>query len=400
MELPNGANVSNGPDGTNSSNGTNGTNSTNGRNGTRERVSLPESPYRARLIEEVQRKLRKAVESSSSNAKQELMRQLFTDVVFEVDTRAQGLLYGDTQPQNPIPSGGEKTSTCFYEILAEHYAQKPEDGDALLPLFSPLWSSPFTSQIFTLLLHQWLFETPAAHAEEIQRYSRAFINGVGDILWIDVQSNVRRFRPLFMFVMHDIVFSPKHLSRVPAQAQRDLVQLLCRFYFFYESGVKLGLFIHCLPTSIGNPFVGGTADVFATELTNQLHKIKVEPVLLQYLECSRALKGIELRTTTSIRLQVALYSMASPGGPLFPTRAVRQTAKLTLDHLYPVGRRFRHIISLVFRILHPAYWPGSFFNFVKTSIESLYDWSIRMWYIPPRQHVQKRWFLCGSFPRF
>lgn len=44
----------------------------------------------------------------------------------------------------------------FYQLLAEHYGQEEADAAALLPLFSGLWSSEFTSQLFALLLHQWV----------------------------------------------------------------------------------------------------------------------------------------------------------------------------------------------------------------------------------------------------
>eukprot|EP00271_Cylindrocystis_brebissonii_P008774 TRINITY_DN23266_c0_g1_i1.p1 TRINITY_DN23266_c0_g1~~TRINITY_DN23266_c0_g1_i1.p1 ORF type:complete len:391 (+),score=72.59 TRINITY_DN23266_c0_g1_i1:184-1356(+) len=338
---------------------------------------LPESPFRTRLIEEVRRKLQQAVNArDSSSQRQELLRQLFTDLALEVDNRARGLLYGETEPlELPAANGGGKSSLCFYEVLAEHYAQRPEDGDALLPLFSPMWSQPFTSQLFTLLLHQWLFHSPATRADEIQRLSRGFIIGCGDVFWIDMKSNVRRFRPIFRYVVHAVALSPARFARIPAKAGNDLVYLICRFFFFYEPGpVPLAYFLAGLPASVGSPFVGGPADVFVTELANKLLKIKVEPVLVQYLECIQDLKGLELRTTTSIRLQVVLYSMASPGGPLFPTRSVRHKAKAALDHVFPDGRRFRNVINLLFRLLQPAYWIGSLLNYFKSSVKAFQDW--------------------------
>eukprot|EP00897_Mesotaenium_endlicherianum_P002284 jgi/Mesen1/2083/ME000151S01350 len=288
-----------------------------------------ESPFIVGLVEEVKRKLKKAVDASIQRG--ELLRQLFTDVALEVDNRARGLLYGETdQLAAPAASGGGKSSLCFYEVLAEHYSRRPEDGQALIPLFTPLWSQSFASQIFALLLHQW---------------------------------------------MH-----------------KDLGLLISRFFFFYEPPAMLEYLLANMPASMGNAFVGGPADVFVTELTNQLHQIKVEPVLIRYLHCSHALKGVELRTTTSIRLQTALYSMSSPGGPLFPTRAVRHAGWAALDTLYPVGRRFRHLISLGFRLLHPYYWPASFFNFVVTKLQSLRQLIERLFQRPPRAraHVQQQ----------
>lgn len=47
--------------------------------------------------------------------------------------------------------------------------------------------------------------------------------------------------------------------------------------------------------------------------------------------------GMELRMTTSTRLKTCLYSFTSPGGPLYPTRAVRHAAWQALDLLFPVS---------------------------------------------------------------
>lgn len=350
------------------------------------RPALPASPFRTKLIEEVQRKLRKAVESTSQ--RREVLQQLFTDIALEIDNRARGLLYGQMKLPPPAEEGGGKSSQCFYEILAEHYKQRPEDGESLMPLFAPLWSQPFTSQIFALLLHQWLFTEPVAHAEEISRFSRAFITGTQQLCWIDLQSNIRRFRSLYSFMLDEVALDPGSLAKMPLSAHRDLGLLVSRFFFLYEPPEKLSFLLLNLPSSMGNSFIGGPADVFATELTNQLQKIKVEPVLLNYIRSSHGLMGLELRTTTSIRLQVALYSMASPGGPLFPTRAVRHAAWAALDALFPVGRRFRHLISLGFRLLHPYYWPGSFCNFLGTVLESISDCLHRI-FPGQRQPVRK-----------
>lgn len=41
--------------------------------------------------------------------------------------------------------------------------------------------------------------------------------------------------------------------------------------------------------------------------------------------------------TTSTRLKACLYSFTSPGGPMYPTRAVRHAAWDALDSLFPVS---------------------------------------------------------------
>lgn len=54
------------------------------------------------------------------------------------------------------------------------------------------------------------------------------------------------------------------------------------------------------------------ADVFATEVTEQLYLIKGETVLVSYLQACLALKEVKLETVTAIKLQAVLYNMASP----------------------------------------------------------------------------------------
>ncbi|RRT60119.1 hypothetical protein BHE74_00024657, partial [Ensete ventricosum] len=109
-----------------------------------------------------------------------------------------------------------------------------------------------------------------------------------------------------------------------------------------------------------------------------LQKLKVEPVLLHYLSRMSALKGLELRMTTSTRLKACLYSFTSPGGPMYPTRVVRHAAWDTLDLLFPVGQYPRHIISLFFRLLYPWYWPSSCWNFIMTCVRTVVFYVLRI----------------------
>lgn len=55
--------------------------------------------------------------------------------------------------------------------------------------------------------------------------------------------------------------------------------------------------------------------------------------------------GMELRMTTSTRLKTCLYSFTSPGGPMYPTRAVRHAAWEALDFLFPVSYIFSELVS-------------------------------------------------------
>lgn len=71
-------------------------------------------------------------------------------------------LYGSAQIDDSVEDGGLVTANgtqprvCFYEVFAQHYAQVPDDGKEILPLFLQLWSQSFVSQIFALLFHRWV----------------------------------------------------------------------------------------------------------------------------------------------------------------------------------------------------------------------------------------------------
>ncbi|KAL3700962.1 hypothetical protein R1sor_018984 [Riccia sorocarpa] len=352
------------------------------------RLRLAPSPYRRKLAQEVLKKLQKALDVPTQRP--ELLRQLFTDVALEVDSRARARLYeqDDNSPRSVVDNGISPKfkysgrPLCFYEVLAEHYVQVPEDAKEVLPLFLQLWSQSFASQIFTLLLYQWLFEVPSAtESDGYLRYSTAFVEGASNIFWIDLQSNEQRFFPLYHYALEEVVTNRKPQGKVTNQAQRDLVLMMSRFFFFYEPAVHLEKLLGHFP-----PFPGSAtpSDLFVIELTDQLQTVKVEPVLIKYLECTKILKGVELRVTTSTRLKTALYSFTSPGGPLYPTRPVRHAAWETLDYLFPIGRTSRHLISLGFRLMHPYYWPMSFLHFLLEAVVAffgkVYAVLLRIWH--------------------
>lgn len=49
------------------------------------------------------------------------------------------------------------------------------------------------------------------------------------------------------------------------------------------------------------------------------------------------------------------------GGPYYAPRSVRSAALEVLDALFPMGRRSRRLVRLVFRLLHPAEFLGGVF---------------------------------------
>ncbi|KAL5570836.1 hypothetical protein UlMin_020433 [Ulmus minor] len=166
-----------------------------------------------------------------------------------------------------------------------------------------------------------------------------------------------------LYLVEEVALEQAQLNKILVQAQRGLYLLLSRFILFYNS--------EHFSTFPNGFLVGGPADFFVNELSDQLQKLKVELVLLHYFSQIKVLQGMELRMTTSTRLKSCLYSFTSPSGPMYHTRAICHAAWDVLDTIFPVGQYPRHLISLFFRLLYPWYWPSSCWNFVISCIKAI-----------------------------
>uniref|UniRef100_A0A0E0BX72 Uncharacterized protein n=2 Tax=Oryza TaxID=4527 RepID=A0A0E0BX72_9ORYZ len=307
---------------------------------------------------EIERKLQKALNSNSQRL--QLLQQLFADIALKVDDRARDVILSTNDDGIAPVDEREDTRLCFYEILANHFVKVPESGRRILDLIVQLWSQSFAANIFALLFHRWLFEVPLDGKEVSLRYSSALVQGATN------------------YLLEEVALVPDQLSKISVQAGRGLFLLLSRFMLFYDQDHLLASFLEHFPTFPNSFLVGGPADYYVIELTDQLQKLKVEPVLLHYLSRLTILQGLELRMSTSTRLKACLYSFTSPGGPTYPTRAVRHAAWNTLDLLFPVGRYPRHVISLFFRLLYPWYWPSSCWNFIMTCVKTVYYYILNL----------------------
>ncbi|EPS60580.1 hypothetical protein M569_14222, partial [Genlisea aurea] len=327
------------------------------------------SAFLSAVALEIDKKLQRAL--SSVPQRGNLLQELFADVALEVDERAKDVIFGEDEAISEVDDGGCGGPICFYDVLADHFACVPQNGKSSLDLIVQLWSQSFASNIFALLFHKWLFEVELDSPDILLRYCAALVQGARNVFWIDTQTNSRRFQSLFKYLLDEVSLCSERLKKIPSQAQRDLFLLLSRFMFFYNSADKLESFLKKCPDFPNAFLIGGASDIFVTEIADQLQKLKVEPVLLHYLSHIRVLRGLELRMTTSTRLKTCLYSFTSPGGPMYPTRAVRHAAWEALDFLFPVGRYPRHMISLFFRLLYPWYWPSSCWNFVVSCVKAV-----------------------------
>ncbi|GMJ08970.1 hypothetical protein like AT5G59960 [Hibiscus trionum] len=328
------------------------------------------SAYLNALSLEIQKKLQRALASPSQ--RRNLLQELFADIALEVDDRAKDIILSREEDAISLAEYGVNGRLCFYNVLADYYIRMPKSEKPILDLIVQLWSQSFASHIFALLFHKWLFEAQLDNADVQLRYSSALVEGATNVFWVDIQSNTRCFQSLFQYLLDEVALESTRLNKIPVQAQRDLYLLLSRFIFFYNSVDKIESFVKQCPAFPSAFLVGGPGDILVIELTDQLQKLKVEPVLLHYLSQIKVLRGMELRMATSTRLKTCLYSFTSPGGPMYPTRAVRHAARDALDFLFPVGRYPRHLISLFFRLLYPWYWPSSCWNFIVSCIKAVF----------------------------
>ncbi|KAG8387816.1 hypothetical protein BUALT_Bualt02G0060500 [Buddleja alternifolia] len=338
------------------------------------------SAYLTALTLEIEKKLQRALASASQ--RRNLLQELFADIALEVDDRAKVgvyIIFGEEDVIS-VADDGYGGPICFYSVLADHFVRMPQNGKSILDLIVQLWSQSFASNIFSLLFHKWLFEFQLDNHEVLLRYSSALVQGATNVFWIDIQTNTRRFQSLFQYLLEEVALDSERLKKIPSQAQRDLFLLLSRFMFFYDSVDKLESFLKHFPDFPNAFLIGGSSDIFVTEVADQLQKLKVEPVLLHYLSQIKVLQGLELRMATSTRIKTCLYSFTSPGGPMYPTRAVRHAAWEALDFLFPVGRYPRHLISLFFRLLYPWYWPSSCWNFVISCIQAVLYSLLRLFF--------------------
>ncbi|KAK6163209.1 hypothetical protein DH2020_000073 [Rehmannia glutinosa] len=293
---------------------------------------------------------------ASASQRRNLLQELFADVALEVDDRAKDIIFGE-EGAISAPDDGYGGPICFYDVLADHFVSMPQNGKSILDLIVQLWSQSFASNIFSLLFHKWLFEVQLDDPEVLLRYSlRSY-----SVTLLHLSKVLQKSSGLFdkavvvycnptsppkaqVYLLEEVALYSERLRKIPLQAQRDLFLLLSRFILFYNSGL-VNLQFPDFPNSF---LTGGASDIFVMELADQ-----VEPVLVHYLSQIKVLRGLELRMTTSTRLKTSLYSFTSPGGPMYPTRAVRHAAWDALDFLFPVGQYPRHLISLFFRLLYP-----------------------------------------------
>jgi hypothetical protein len=110
---------------------------------------------------------------------------------------------------------------------------------------------------------------------------------------------------------------------------------------------------------------GAISDLFVHENILLLGAIGDDGVMNSILGDFVLFRDLPLSARTVVRLQAALYAFSRPGGPTYPTRAVRHRAQAVMDSLFPRGQYARFLINLSFRLLHQYTWPRSLLYWAK-----------------------------------
>ncbi|KAE8680473.1 ACT domain-containing protein ACR9 [Hibiscus syriacus] len=147
-------------------------------------------------------------------------------------------------------------------------------------------------------------------------------------------------------VFYDVTLALKALgicifsAEIGRHSSSDHEWEVYRFLLDEKCGFQLSKHAHPWPAVAGLLEEGLPSFIVSLWHTSvsTLQKLKVEPVLLHYLSQIKVLRGMELRMATSTRLKTCLYSFTSPGGPMYPTRAVRHVVWDALHFLFPASR--------------------------------------------------------------
>lgn len=285
----------------------------------------------------------------------------------------------------------------YYEGISDLLAEKEckELADRLMELYTGLWDTPDVRCTFALTMYRYLFQNIAAggiQSTDSIHSVKSFmvlIKGANSLFWLDLNTLQHRFQPLFTFLVERLTDEENDIGHTDIYS--DLLKLVSRFICYYDichpqnpvSKVgelqNLSNFIaalyaskwfgSCVEEERGINQVGSQdglqidpAAMVMIELVHQLHHVCIEDVLAKILCRMKSLNlslSEKLDWHTRTKLQAALHSLSSPGGPLYPPRAIRIRARDVMDQLFPRGRHGRRLVNVSFRLLNPYRWPLS-----------------------------------------
>ena len=394
----------------------------------------------ARLADEVTGALTAAAAAGSTEARSAALTDLLSNLLAPLDAAVCTRLAA----HGALPPG----ATLYAHLLAPFFATaatgaSPSSSTAVAaaavaavqPAFARLWSHELFPPAFALLFHRWVLARVAGDASgpapEAGNQVIVLANGANRGFWHDVLTGGTAHAAMF----HAILAAGCDgvtLVRLPPRLRAELVEVIARFFLYYQPPSTLLPALAALPhptasspadaasevasVSDGASSLGGRSSrvasvaadgdgddalvrnlaLFVNELCRHLRGVRAEAALLVYLgRVAPALSGALLDVHTANRLQGALSALATPGGPLYPTRRVRHAAQQAMDALFPVrsivcvrvvawrmvtlarlhvltpsphlqvGRVARRCVHICCRLLHPLTWPPSLVHWVR-----------------------------------
>lgn len=271
----------------------------------------------------------------------------------------------------------------YFELLSDFYSRELKLGNTILTVGSKsefLWDSYQYEIICSLLLYKWLFFFP----ETQRRLLHKFIKNGHKLFSMDIENRMYTFQPIFDFLYFDILLSTKlWQTEEIREFLLDLFSLVCQFYFYYKPSnnqENINHFLKQTATQFQNGNIKSqlvahpkiqTLNMFVNEIVRRLKILKEEKVIVHYLKrCEYFVGPLAIPgAKTSLRLHAILLDYATPGSPLYPTRAIRKQATRTMNIVFPMGRIPRTFVNYIFRFLHPIelgrswlYWLTWFFG--------------------------------------
>ena len=353
----------------------------------------------SRIAAEVRHQVVEALGAELPTEKQTLLNDLLLDLSATADE--------DLIMLNDNEAMSQTKGTTYADLIAQHAAEK-ERGFSPSRAHSPesfglqSWlldfatsdPSPAFQPIFALLCHKSLAARDITIFQP--EHLEVFLRGADALFWRDVQSGQQSFSNVFESLLAVVSDS----AAIPSRYALALQLTAFRFYFQYQPPEGIGAFLNsavfpvAVPSSDSRLVVHGVDDpllldsteeaevrqvtestsasapskaigLFVIEVCRVLRDITDDTSLQRYLDgITLGLAQLPLDVHSRVRLQTSLSPFTNPGGPLYPSRAVRRRALGAMNALTPGGAFARQLVKLAFRLLHPFRWPWSLLNWL------------------------------------
>eukprot|EP00958_Prasinococcus_capsulatus_P023602 scaffold3551_cov408-Prasinococcus_capsulatus_cf.AAC.29 len=239
-----------------------------------------------------------------------------------------------------------RTSLFFFEVLAHRYAvdYRLDFQADILPLYKgTLRSQNLFLSVFTLLSYEWVLRPEsvisAGRLEYISEpgFCLIFSNGVKALLLKDLHSDRQNFSSIFLQLLESILLPDSILEAFPSSHKKRIFKAVAISFFHYIPGTECDELLPQLTDVVG-------IELFIETICQFLLRGRSGNSTVKYLRSSVHIRGLALPRTSRSRLHSALYALQKRGAPLYPPKEVRAAARVTMDEIFPEGRRWRALI--------------------------------------------------------